>query len=111
MQGAEPSAGDVAAILPGPDDRLGIRVSTTGPAYLVVTETWFPGWRASVDGRETTVLRANHAFRAVWVPGGEHEVEFRFRPRGFREGLVVSVLAAAAVLALALVRGRDRART
>jgi len=110
-QGEDPSAGDVAAILPGPDDRLRIRVSTAGPAYLVVTETWFPGWRASVDGRKAPVLRANHAFRAVWVPGGDHEVEFRFRPRGFREGLVVSVLAAASVLALALVRGMDRART
>lgn len=108
---AEPAAG-VVEMLPGADDdRLRLAVTSSGPGYLVVNDTWFPGWRATVSGVETPVLRANHAFRAVRVPAGRHEVEFRFRPRGFAVGLAVSLAALAIVLGLALVsaRGTDRA--
>jgi hypothetical protein len=84
-----------------------VRVATHAgsAAYLVLTDTWFPGWRARVDGRETTLWRADHAFRAVWIPAGRHEVEFRFEPRSLKVGLLVSVLSAAAALAL-LAPGR-----
>jgi uncharacterized membrane protein YfhO len=93
-------------IRPSPDDRVRIRVSSAGPAYLVVTDTWFPGWRATVSGSETVVWRANYAFRAVRVPGGQHEVEFVFRPRGFREGLIITLLALASTLAVAVIGSR-----
>ena len=46
-----------------------------------------------MDGREAEILRGNYAFRAVEVPMGRHEVEFRYRPRTFYVGLVLSVLA------------------
>ena len=84
-----------------------VRVATHAgsAAYLVLTDTWFPGWRVRVDGRDATLWRADHAFRAVWLPAGRHEVEFRFEPRSLKVGLLVSVLSAAAALAL-LARGR-----
>ena len=84
-----------------------VRVAThaDSAAYLVLTDTWFPGWRVRVDGRDATLWRADHAFRAVWVPAGRHEVEFRFEPRSLKVGLLVSVLSAAAALAL-LAPGR-----
>ncbi len=84
-----------------------VRVATQAgsAAYLVLTDTWFPGWRVRVDGRDATLWRADHAFRAVWVPAGRHEVEFRFEPRSLKVGLLVSVLSAAAALAL-LAPGR-----
>jgi uncharacterized membrane protein YfhO len=84
-----------------------VRVATAADsaAYLVLTDTWFPGWRARVDGRDATLWRADHAFRAVWVPTGRHEVEFRFEPRSLKVGLLVSVLSAAAAMAL-LAPGR-----
>jgi hypothetical protein len=105
-QGETPAAGDTVEIRPSPDDRVRIRVSSAGPAYLVVTDTWFPGWRATVSGSETVVWRANYAFRAVRVPGGQHEVEFVFRPRGFREGLIITLLALASTLAVAVIGSR-----
>jgi uncharacterized membrane protein YfhO len=53
--------------------------------------------------------RADHAFRAVWVPSGRHEVEMRFQPGSVRLGAAISALAAAGVLALLVGRRRERA--
>jgi hypothetical protein len=87
-------------------ERVVVTVTTDGPAWLVLTDTWFPGWRASIDGRPAPVARANHAFRAVAVPGGAHAVEFTFRPRGLATGAAISVTAAVIVSLLLLRRPR-----
>ena len=99
---AEPGVGP---IVPGarPDvrvvsyrsQRIELDTSGDGAAILVLADTWYPGWRAYVDGRETPVLRANYVTRAVALPAGEHRVEFVFVPLGFWAGLVVSVLTVA----------------
>jgi hypothetical protein len=88
--------------------RLRITTAADAPAWLVVTDTWFPGWRARLDGREAPLWRADHAFRAVWVPAGSHEVEMRFEPGSVRLGAALSALAGAAVLALLVTRRRER---
>lgn len=72
-----------------------IAVSTPAPAYLVLSEVWYPGWRAWVNGVEVEVLRANFAFRAVpLAEPGEHIVEMRFEPWTWPVGLTVSALTA-----------------
>ncbi len=63
---------------------------TDRPAYLVLTDTWYPGWTARVNGRTARLWRANHAFRAVSVAPGEHLVEFRYEPAWLRIGLAIS---------------------
>ena len=55
--------------------------------YLVLLDSYYPGWRAYVDGKQAEILRANYAFRAVRVPAGKHRVEFVYRPRSFHVGL------------------------
>jgi hypothetical protein len=72
--------------------------------HLVVSETDYPGWEARLDGARVPIARANGAFRAVAVPEGVHEVEFRFRPEPARHGVVVSLLFAAGAAAFALRR-------
>ncbi|GAB4349343.1 MAG: hypothetical protein Kow0099_32360 [Candidatus Abyssubacteria bacterium] len=69
-----------------------IRVETAceQPAILVLGESYYPGWRAEVDGRKTEVLAANLAFRAVALRPGTHTVVFRFRPGSFVVGAVLS---------------------
>lgn len=83
-------------------ERVVIRAVTDSAAYLVLTDTWFPGWRARVNGIDQAVWRANHAFRAVWLPPGAHAVEFRYRPLSFQWGLGLSVLAACVAAGLCL---------
>lgn len=72
------------------------------PAYLVLTDTFFPGWLAQIDGQDTPLYRADGNFRAVVVPAGEHTVRFKYSPVSFRVGSVLSLLAVIAV-ALAFV--------
>ena len=55
-----------------------------------------------MDAQDTTLWRANHAFRAVRVPAGRHEVEMRFVPDSVRRGAALSAVAGLAVVALAL---------
>jgi len=80
--------------------RVVIAAASDQPGYLVLTDTWFPGWTANVDGREARVERADYAFRAVRLEPGRHEVEFRYEPGSVRLGLALSVLALLAIVAL-----------
>ena len=59
---------------------------------LVLTDLFYPGWQALVDGRPAQMYRADYAFRGVPVPGGTHVVEFRYRPVSFIAGAMISGL-------------------
>jgi uncharacterized membrane protein YfhO len=68
-----------------------VGVSTDSAALLVLSDTFYPGWVAKVDGAEVRILQANLCQRAVVVPAGGHTVEFEFRPRTVYAGFAVSL--------------------
>jgi hypothetical protein len=70
---------------------VNIATDASGEGILVLADSYYPGWKAYVDGKETTILRANHFYRAVRLPGGEHKVEFRYEPRSFKIGAMISL--------------------
>ncbi len=76
---------------PNPN-RLDIDVSLEAPAWLVISDVWYPGWRARVDGNPVTLLRADYLFRAVRVPAGEHRIVLEYRPLSFWAGAGVSLI-------------------
>jgi hypothetical protein len=78
------------AFLADEPERVVLRVTASRPALLVLSDTYLAGWCCAVDGAPVPVLRANYLYRAVAVPGGEHVVEFRYRPRGLSAGVVVT---------------------
>ncbi|HLY09261.1 MAG TPA: YfhO family protein [Planctomycetota bacterium] len=73
-------------------DSSELEVTVKSPALLIVAETDYPGWQATVDGRPTPILKANLAFRAVEIPAGTHRVEFGFHPWFARAGSLASLL-------------------
>ncbi|MFN8176333.1 MAG: hypothetical protein U0167_00200 [bacterium] len=79
-------------------DELALRVWTPGPGWVLVTDRWAPGWRASVDGAPVEVWGGNFVFRAVRVDGPCSLIAFRYRPFGYPWLLALSwgTLAAAA---------------
>jgi hypothetical protein len=64
-----------------------------GDAYLVLTETSYPGWEATVDGAPAEILAADHVFQAVRLPAGRHDVQFRFRARLLPLGFALAATA------------------
>jgi membrane protein YfhO len=61
-------------------NRVVIQVTTTGRGILVLSDAYFPGWGATVDGRPARILPADWGLRGVTLPEGTHEVVFRYRP-------------------------------
>ena len=70
-----------------------IQATTDTPAYLLLTDTYYPGWQATVDGQPAEIQRADLMFRAVRLEPGTHQVVFRYRPTSVRLGIWISVLA------------------
>lgn len=87
-----------ATILEDRGEVIRISVEPGEESYLVLTDSWYPGWKAFVDGEPTPIRRANYFYRAVRVEPGDEEVVFRYRPASLRIGGYVS--AASTVLLL-----------
>ena len=64
-----------------------------GRSLLVVSDSYYPGWRAAVDGRPAPLLRTNVLLRGVPVPAGRHQVRLWFDPLSVRLGFALSALA------------------
>jgi hypothetical protein len=82
-------------------DRTIVAAELSRPGHVVLVDTWDPGWRATVDGVATPVLRANVAFQAVPVPAGRHRIELVYRPPSVVVGVAVTLAALAAALVVA----------
>jgi hypothetical protein len=81
-----------------------IQTHQQGNGFLVLNDTYFPGWTVTVDGKEAKILKANHYYRAVQLGPGEHTLEFDYFPEGFKEGLVVSSIVLLILIALPFCR-------
>jgi hypothetical protein len=70
--------------------RFRLRTSMQSPAWVVITESAWKGWRAYIDGKPTRIHRANHAFLAIFVPAGTHRVRLEYWPQSFVVGRAIT---------------------
>nr|MBA2503717.1 YfhO family protein [Pyrinomonadaceae bacterium] len=82
-----------AEILTYEPNRITLRSVSSATSVLVISENFYPGWSATVDGRRTEVLRVNYNLRGVELPPGEHRVELVYRPKSVLLGLALSLAA------------------
>jgi hypothetical protein len=82
-------------------ESLRVEAESAGPALLVIQDAYWPGWRASIDGRPTDILAADYVVRAVRWPEGRHRLEMVYDPPEIRMGLACSAVGVVAVLILA----------
>lgn len=85
--------------------KVSISAQSDSPGFLVLTDIFYPGWKATIDRAPVEILRANYAFRAIPLPAGEHSVEFHYQPYAFYVGAVLSAIGLA-VTVLLLVKRR-----
>jgi O-antigen/teichoic acid export membrane protein len=79
-------------------NRVEIVARSEGNTLLILSDAFFPGWRALLDDQETPVYRANALFRAIALPPGEHRVVFRYSPLSFQVGAYLSLIGIFALL-------------
>lgn len=119
IEGSEPLAGLRAAggpaevrVLRYETDRVELEVDNPAPGYLVLSDPFYPGWQALVDGQPAPLERADYAFRAVPVPAGSHQVTFVFRPLTWHLGLAITIATLVVLAALGIwVVARNRRAT
>jgi hypothetical protein len=80
-------------------DRVELEASLESPGFVVLADTYYPGWEAKVDGKRVPVFPADLAFRAVYVDAGPHRIEFRYQPEQLRLGLALMMLTLVLILA------------
>src|SRR5205085_12603574 len=76
-----------------------LAVDASRPAQLVLADTYYPGWKATVDGHGVPIHPADAAFRGVAVPAGRHTVRFSYEPSSVRVGALLSLLGVLVVIA------------
>lgn len=83
-------------------ERVNVSVTSDRPGYLVLTDSFYPGWNAFVDGIATPIERADYLFRAVQVNAGTHIVTFEYRPVSLIWGGIISAIGLVLTVALAV---------
>ena len=102
-----PSTRDAVLIEEAENNGYRFRIQSSARSVLVVSQTYYPGWSATVSGKRVPVVAANYALTGIPVPAGDHEVRFIFDPASFKVGLAITILSivmAAAFTALAQPR-------
>ncbi len=84
---------DRAEILKLEATRVTIQTQTAAPTFLVLSDVFYPGWSATIDGKPTKIFQTNYVQRGVQVPSGKHLVEYRFEPMSFKLGAGITLSA------------------
>lgn len=87
-----------------------VRTKANGPAFLVTSDMFYPGWHATVDGAPARLYQTDYVLRGVPVPGGTHVVRFEFSPHSFYYGVGLSALSLFLLVGCALWPFRVRQR-
>lgn len=98
-QGLDPlQPTDSAHITAYTPNKIDIQTKNSGTAFLVLSDTFDPGWKASIDGNAVPIYKTNYAFRGIYVPSGEHQIQFAYKPDSFYLGIKLSMISVLAFL-------------
>jgi hypothetical protein len=108
---AAPRAAPQVTVTAYAPEVIALRASLQAPGYLVLSDAWYPGWKATVDGKPAAIERANVHFRAVYLGAGTHTVRFTYRPASYFAGLGISLATLVGLgIGIAAKRGKTEIR-
>jgi hypothetical protein len=88
-------------------DRIRLKTSTGAPGLLMISEMYYPAWKAYLDGRPVPLYDGDYMLRAVPVPAGDHTVELRYESPALNAGIAISLVFCTALVALVVARVRS----
>jgi hypothetical protein len=86
-------------------DQVIFQAHAASDGLLIMSDTFYPGWRAQVDGKTVPIVRANYALRGICLPAGDHQVVFRFEPTTLRVGALLAGIGLLSVAITLVVEG------
>jgi hypothetical protein len=85
------------------NDHIEYRFSAPSPQFAVFSEVYYPhGWNVYIDGNKTDYVRTNYILRGMYIPAGNHDIEFRFEPKSYTSGRMISIIANVLVMLILL---------
>ncbi|MBT8406071.1 MAG: YfhO family protein, partial [Deltaproteobacteria bacterium] len=109
-QPAIPAISPAVRIVKYQKNKIVLAVDTPEAAFLFMSEAYYPGWKAYVDGKDEVILRANYAFRAIPVGPGSHRIEVVCKPWSFKVGSMVSLFTILLLLGCWVISARLKGR-
>ena len=98
--------GDSIWLISNQNDQVNYKSKTAGERFAVFSEVFYKnGWKAYVDEKEVPIYKTNYVLRGAYVPAGNHDIKFEFKPDAYYKGEWIGILANAAVWALLLLAG------
>lgn len=85
-------------------NKVVVKTQSDGNKILFLSDTYFPGWKATIDGQSVEIFRANFALRAVPILAGSHEIIFTYDPLSFKLGLLISGVSIGGIVLFAILR-------
>ena len=82
-----------------------VEAETNEPKFLVLSDTWYPGWKAYVDGKLDKIYRADYTLRAVYLEPGKHIVKFTYDPFSFKIGMIITLVTLVCCLVFVIKTG------
>jgi hypothetical protein len=80
---------------------ISLKVQITGPIVLLIRQSYFPGWIATINKDKSEILRVSHAFQGIYIPEkGSYEIQLEYRPMSFQLGLYISLASVAVYLSI-----------
>jgi hypothetical protein len=90
--------------------QINIRAQSQKTRFLVISESWARGWRATVDGQPAPLYRTNYVIQGLVIPPGDHHITLQYDPPAFKWGLTITLTALAAWLVLLALSLRSALR-
>jgi len=106
-----PSMPGVATIRTLQNEKVVIETSTSQPGILILSDTYYPGWQATVDDRPAGIHQTDYVLQSVFVPAGKHVVTFVYRPTSLLYGIIACAAAALMLLSINLFYYARRRRS
>jgi uncharacterized membrane protein YfhO len=86
------------------NDKIDYTFHSTTPQFAVLSEIYYPlGWDAYIDGKKTDYVKTDYVLRGMYVPAGDHQIEFRFEPKSYSMGRTITIIANALVYLLLVI--------
>jgi hypothetical protein len=108
LPGGELAPGSKANITRYEPNRLSIETNSPTATVLILSEIFYPGWEATVDGKSTQILLTDYLLRGVALPAGQHQIEMRYTAPAARNGAIISVVTLLVLVTLAIYAWRSR---